>query len=124
MTRKKQCTCPSCKFIRKVQTVQKKLSPRDAEVIEDLLLRWEAESTDASHSKAVLEGKWPNSLDILKHAVSKLGYKVVYNKPVAWRREWDGDDSDTGNMLVELDDGTGPPQDNHEWDPLYSEHPE
>ena len=45
--------------------------------------------------------------------------KACYGKPVAWIREWDGDDSDLGNFVVEW--GTEAPADNHEWEPLYAE---
>ena len=56
----------------------------------------------------------------LRATVSETGEtKACYGKPVAWIREWDGDDSDLGNFVVEW--GTEAPADNHEWEPLYAE---
>jgi hypothetical protein len=55
----KRCTCNFCKTIHAVQRIQKKLSVREAHVLERLLEDWEAASTDASYYKMKYEGKWP-----------------------------------------------------------------
>ena len=57
MTRPKACRCESCLFIAKVQRVQAKLSRYDRAIIEKLLCKWDAESTDASYYRMKLEGK-------------------------------------------------------------------
>lgn len=45
--------------------------------------------------------------------------RACFPKAVGWIREWDGDDSDIGNFVIEW--GTEPPADNHQWTPLYAE---
>ena len=57
------------------------------------------------------------AIDRFVKTLEAAGYKIVSAKPVAWRREWDGDVSDIGNMLYEDER----PNDNHEWEALYSE---
>ena len=42
-------------------------------------------------------------------------------EPVAWCREWQGDVSDLGNMIVEF--GHFKPTDGQEWQPLYAHPP-
>jgi hypothetical protein len=50
----------------KVQDVQRKLSAEDREVIEQLLLEWDAASTDSCYYEAILRGTWPNANEIKK----------------------------------------------------------
>lgn len=55
-----KCRCHSCLFIAKVARMMRPMSKRDAAVIEKLLLKWEAASTDASYYRAKLDRKWPD----------------------------------------------------------------
>ena len=52
-------------------------------------------------------------------AATAKATKVCYGQPCAWVREWDGDESDIGMMVIEY--GAEPPGDNHQWFPLYAE---
>ena len=108
---------------------------RSQRTIESLLLEFRANLAQSAISGSTLTGhvwlhtgehveaaiKWLTEMLNAREALpSETGEtKACYGKPVAWIREWDGDDSDLGNFVVEW--GTEAPADNHEWEPLYAE---
>lgn len=66
------CTCQNCTqwtiWAEKLEID----TPEKKAVFEDMLERIETAETDATHSQLILEGKWPNSKQILEHALANL----------------------------------------------------
>lgn len=71
------CECASCKrtaeFNRRLSFVPEEHREYFDDIYEALL---NVEMSDDFNS-AVLDGSWPNAIDILENAVTKCGYKVV-----------------------------------------------
>ena len=63
------CTCDWCKTTNRAKEVAAKLNAEDAQWLWSLLERLEADGTDLAWHKAVMEGSWPKSKEILKRAL-------------------------------------------------------
>lgn len=62
------CECEYCAYIHKVQAVMAKLEPADAEVIDDLLLRYVHADEDSVVNMEMLRGRWIGHAGLLHGA--------------------------------------------------------
>jgi len=76
-----QCECPLCKRGRKFEEVIKKykMNEEDKSFLEGIMCALDHEENDAEYYKLILDGKWPQSLWILRRA-TRRAFKIWKEK--------------------------------------------
>lgn len=72
------CDCKVCLRSRRIQRAMKRRDPDVLiAIINELYEELEGESTDASHQRAILDGSWPGSVEILERALEHARSKTA-----------------------------------------------
>lgn len=66
-----KCDCESCRDISVLKNIIKKLPPEDGKFLEHLYENLMMTEMDLAHSKAILNGTWPNAEIHLWYALKR-----------------------------------------------------
>ena len=73
MSEQKECQCPLCRRYHRFERILKKykFTKGDKLFLEGLHCALDHEENDAQYYKLILDGKWPQSVDILERALKR-----------------------------------------------------
>lgn len=78
----RRCPCFGCKLNRRSRTVKANGSHKQKNrLIDELMDMWLHESDDNNYNQAILDGSWPQSIEILERQLTKARLKRPENEP-------------------------------------------